>query len=382
MILYKAINYKDNAPTKMTSKFIGKYIEHSCFEDIITTAFTHVSHGDKKNVKDYWISTTKSFAKAVELMNNKKYCYNGIAKIELPDTHETGLIYDETLRERGYIDKYITNNEAIHRWQPNKDGIVLSLDMSSVLTINYLASYLWLKGNKNSLGNIRAYLNAQSNDEVLLLGENISFEFISKEDVEQYELIYKGPNIITDYYVKLLESFIELAPKSKSKEEMIKDLRTIIKIDESKYKDYNSCKMENKRKEVISFFYKNAPYTFNRQNAKKSFYEDKNILDSDKYRYIKKYDKSEIFFDDYLWAYVCSSVYIDLKLSGKLKKNDCIWMNVNELYDRSVIQGTVDANRFFEKYTKGLGIYPNNEPKRILECPHTILDDERSSGHF
>jgi hypothetical protein len=132
-------------------------------------------------------------------MNNDKYDYNGIALIELPETNQTGYIYDENLREKGYIAKDIINNIAKQNWMTNNDGIALSLDMSSVFTINYLASYLWLKGNRKSLGNIRTYLNAESKDEVLLLGENISFEFISKEYIEKNNFnIYVSQR--TEYY--------------------------------------------------------------------------------------------------------------------------------------------------------------------------------------
>jgi len=385
MILFKAINYKEDSPKKMTSDFKGEYLEHSCFEDIITTAFSHVSSGDKKKIKDYWISTTKNIYTAIELMNNDKYDYNGIAIINLSETNQTGFIYDEILREKGYIAKDIINNVSKQLWKPNKDGMVLSLDMSSVFTINYLASYLWLKGNRDSLGNIRTYLNAKSKYEVLLLCENISFEFISKEDIEQHDLISKfskEQNIITDYYATLYKDFIELAPESEFKEERIKAISDISKIDESKYKYYDYYEMENKRKEVISSFYKNAKYTFDRQRAKRSFYElnklyyeDKDIIDLNEYEFIKPYDDSKISSDYYLWAYVCSGAYMHLKLTGKLKERRIIWQIINKLYKDSVISGKVHKKDFFEYYIKGLGIYPNSEPKRCYRDYKLLIDD-------
>ena len=338
MILFKAINYKENFPQKMTSKFEGKYIEDSCFEDIITTAFRHVSHGDRSKEKDYWISTTKSFSKAIELMNSDKYNYNGIAILELSETEHTGFIYDECLREKGYIAKEIRDNEAKQKWKVNNDGIVLSLDMSSEFTINYLASYLWLKGNKKSLGNIRTYRYAKSHDEVLILGENISFEFISKETIQDnydsFNDIIRQENIIRDYNTLLYKKFIELAPES-SKKKQIKILNNI--SDGETYEYYSDNELDYVRRKEISSFYENAKFTFNKRIAKKIF-NDEQCTELDINEFVKPYDDREISFEYYLWAYICSGVYINLKSNEERR---FIWKIINELYEGEVICGKV-----------------------------------------
>lgn len=382
MKVFKAINYKEGSPKNMSSEFCGKYLEHSCLEDIFTTAFSHISHGDRKQTKDYWISTTKDIHKAIELLQDKKYSYNGIAIIDLPNTKQTGYIYDENLREKGYIKKYIIDDISEQKWKCNNDGIVYSLDMSSAITINYLASYLWLKGNRKSLGNIRTYLNANSKQEVLLLGENISFEFISKDDIEKFNIVSKLPkekNIINDYNIQIVKNFIELAPESKFKNEEILCLNKIIPMDASKYNHYNSFEMENKRKEIISLFYKNARYTFDRKRAGKSFRKLNNA--SDKCDFSKPYDDKDVIFSDYLWAYICSEIYISLKLSGKLEERNSLWQILNELYEKQVICGDVKKEDFFNYYIKGLGIFPNEEHFDFNDFRNVFLDID-SCGLF
>lgn len=380
MFLFKAINYTDDAPKKMTSEFKGRYTEHACFEDIITTAFSHISHGDVKREKDYWISTTKDINKAIELLNSNRYDYNGIAIIELPETQQTGYIYDKCLREKGYIGKEIINNKAVQIWQPNNDGIVLSLDMSSVFTINYLASYLWLKGNKGALGNIRAPLYANAKAEVLLLGENISFEFISKEDIEKpYELIsnrFKEKEI-SDYYGTIYKNFMELAYKSAFKEKPIKDEFDI--FDRSKYQYYSYNEMDDIRKEIIGAFYKNAKYTFDRRIASEFYklsYANKDTEDFNQYDFNIPYDDRGVSFNHYFLAYVYSQIYITLKLKGKLEEIEPSWKILNDVYGNLAICEPVDEKTFLEYYTKGLGIYPNDKPQNVAEYYYNKLMDE------
>lgn len=94
MRLYKAIKY--DGERDMTSSFNEKYKFHSCWEDLIITAFSHIARGEHKKEKDYWISASKSFSYALKYLD-KSEKYNGIAVIDLPNTLATGKIYDVNL---------------------------------------------------------------------------------------------------------------------------------------------------------------------------------------------------------------------------------------------------------------------------------------------
>jgi len=187
MRLYKAIKYDGKSEIKMSSGLMTVNRNSYDWETLICQAISHISHGDRKTKnKDCWISTTYDYNIACGYLNNERYDYNGIAVIDLPHTDITGYIYDDRLREDGYIDRNMIDSQLISK--PNVDGILATLDMSSDFTWNYLGSCLWLKGNASVLGNFRAYRNSHKYGEVLILGEDISFSFIKKEDVNLVHL--------------------------------------------------------------------------------------------------------------------------------------------------------------------------------------------------
>lgn len=181
MLLFKAINYDGHSKKELSSHFLKGYdianinredISASSFKDMIITGFSHITHGDKKKIKDYWISTTSDYSIAIDkYLNNPKYNFNGIAVIDLPNTIFSGQIYDNNLKKFGYIDKNFSGNQVLPIWETNRDGIIFTLDMSSPYTISYLASYFWLMGHITVLDGFRPFTYARASKEVLIMGE-------------------------------------------------------------------------------------------------------------------------------------------------------------------------------------------------------------------
>lgn len=399
MRIFKAINYDGTSPKTMSSRFHGKYILESCWEDLIKTAFSHISSGDKKKDKDYWISTTSSFHTAIEFMNNFNYDFNGIAIIDLPHTSETGRIFDINLRERGYIDKDIIDNDVKTNWTPNEDGIVVTIDTSSQLTINYLHSYLWLKGNIESLGNMRSTIYANSKDEILIMGENISFTYFSKDEVN--EAIKSGSSIINnlkenkipDFYTGLFKVFIEHAPDSEDKRKWLESLG-IPTIEYDGYCENDPGEIERQKESIIQNslepFYGNVRYKYNRDRAKDRFYElhklsyeDKEIIDFEKYEIVTKRD--DIPLDDYIASYIYSSMYMNSKLHGKLEAKYNNWKILNYLYYQRFVDGefeilvrNLDLNQsgvILNYYNQALGKYSSNfDSKNDSMLPYQQFD--------
>lgn len=396
MYLFKAINYDEGSPLEMTSIFNDEYNTEACWEDMIRTAFSHVSHGDKKKAKkDYWISATRSYETAIDYLNNPNYSFNGIAIIDLPNTHKTGYIYDSNLREYGYVEKESKEPSGFKNlWTPNTDGIVVVLDMSSDYTINYLASYLWLKGNQCTLGNIRTYNYAKKDDEVLILGQGIKFSFLNKDKANEVaKTCYNFNNNITDYNSELFSVFIKYAPQSPFKDKLLETSEQIVNfddfddfycdkleyikeslndenvfldnldfyIDQSEVEEEYKIFQKNNCQNDLMRFYENATYSFNRSNVLKRFnefsklnYADCDIIDFDRYKLVEKI--SEISLDDYLYAYIYSACYIQLKSSDKIPTIRLKWKTLNYLYGDKFITQNIGADDFFNYYNNSLGI--------------------------
>lgn len=382
MILYKAIKYSRGSPCEMSSSFEGKYRLHSCWEDLVTTAFSHVSSGDKKNVKDYWISATKNLQAAIDYLDDKKYeykGYNGIAVIDLPNTLESGRIFDNSLREFGYIDKEIALDEVKSHWSPNGDGIVASLDMSSPFTLHYLAAFLWLKGNRYSLGNLRAINYASAREEILLLGDRIKFEFWPEKAARKV-LTPQFANgnfkqaVIPDHNMELFKVFLENAPESRDKNDwlgMFKIYRHDIEGEiEDKLRN-EGCQGEHLMVEVkkeverikddsTEEFFKNARWSFDRNKAKKRFSEfarlfDKEIIDFSEYEIVSEMRK--LNFYDYLYAYIYAGAYYsqNTQSTGEIP----CWKILNTLHDSEYIPSEIRFEDFFNFYTHSLGVCRN-----------------------
>lgn len=252
--------------------------------------------------------------------------------------------------------------------------------MSSPFTLNYLASYLWLKGSRKTLGSFRTILNAHADNEILLLGEGIKFEFIPKEDVDSF--IKANEVDIPDYYVELFIKFIKYAPNSPDREYWVKKLKIptyemqlVIdddEIEEMREQGEPEQKIQHEIGELeerikidsLMPFYANAQYRFNRSRAEVKFkefakfsYADKDIIDYEKYEFITRYE--DIPFEAYLYAYVYGGVYTKAKLGNKLDEKTLFWKTVNALYENKFIYETVHVDTFMNYYKKYLGAYQN-----------------------
>lgn len=408
MILYKAINYDGFSEKVLNSEFYAEYSttknyeydkSASCFEDIIKNALSHISQGNKKRQKDYWISTTSDYSIAInKYLNDNRYNFNGIAVIELPNTMYSGYIYDYNLRERGYIDKVFRDGNVFPSWNTNSDGIAISLDMSSEFTVYYLSSYLWLKGNIRPLHNWRAFAYAIKDKEVLIMGQNIKFKFISRENIDKEIKKLKNKKI-DDYYEDLFKIFIESAPDSDQKEEFLgRDYRSeemeydeylsnhisYIVGEDDKYMDWSNPiikekiindyyinesevrlnfneEIENEREKKLMKFYKNTRFKYIYKKAYKRFlnfkdlkYENKDSIDFSEYEVTE--ENKKISFDKYLYAYFYSNYYLNTISDGKLKLT--LWKRLYLLYDCKFIEeGFELKNLGFYKF---LYLYNNN----------------------
>ena len=399
MKLFKAIK-RIASEDSINSKFSDNYMIESSWEDLVSSAFTHISHGDRKKSTDCWISTTKSYEVALEYLNNESYDFNGIAVLDLPYTDKLGYIYDSNLRNYGFIDKNIISpRETQNLWEKNPDGIVVALDMSSEFTIAHLASYLWLRGNQSTLGNCRAQNYAIKDKEVLLLGEDIKYKFIEKENAHKLLGEYSSyDNNVPDYYLSLYKLFVDYAPISKHKEEFYNKLSVnldfvstltsyddfysneidylkedmglnfisddLIKwhIDESdikhKYEKYKDEYFNN----MLKNYYLNAGYHFDNKAASYRFkefhkldYKDKDLIDFDKYS--PAISIGEANFDTYLYAYAYSLVYIFIKNNSQKNKIKDLFNLLNLLYNNRFIYEDVSYGDFFNYYTRALGIF-------------------------
>lgn len=411
MKLFKAIRHIDKE-NFISSKFSDNYLNESSWEDLINSAFTHISHGDRKKASDCWISTTKSYEIALEYLNNTNYNFNGIAVLDLSATKDLGYIYDSNLRNYGYIDKEVISPAKINnKWEKNSDGVVVALDMSSEFTIAHLASYLWLKGNQRTLGNCRAQNYAINDKEVLLLGEDIKFEFIEKENAHNLLYKYSSYNNTPDYYLSLYKLFVDYAPNLKLKDEFYSklpndklfvsnlleyeefysneiyhlkehmDLNFLSDnllewhIDEKeiefKYDRYKTEYYINK----LNDYYPNASYHFDNKAASYRFkefnkldYKDRDLIDFNKYNPAIGIGQAD--FDSFLYAYAYSLVYIFIKNNSQKNKIKDLFNFLNLLYNNRFIFEDVSYENFFNYYTKSLGIFKLKE-----SFDYTDLDD-------
>lgn len=401
MRLFKAIKYDGDSSKTMTSIFNRKYKFESCWDGMIITAFSHISSGDHKIEKDYWISTTKSFATAVEYLRNKKdYQFNGIAIIDLPNTNETGRIYDPTLRDFGYIDKSVSVDEVIPLWSHNEDGVVASLDMSSQFTINYLAAYLWLKGRILTLGNQRAITYANSKDEVLLIGNGIKFEFVSEEEIAVRYNSYLHQDIIYDYNMELYKLLIQYAPESTDKDDFLKannvcnykymfgeieeNLREKGVVEE--YIAFEVAKEISRIKDQSAIkFFENAKYCFDRKVANGRFlmqsalsYKDKDIIDfegfNERYEVLKSY--KNISFNDCIDAYINAGAYYHGKMNFKLKDKNFAWKVINMIYNYEYIPNGLPFEDFVNIVNSRFEFIRIAEKMKVLKNNFDLFEEE------
>lgn len=407
MILFKAIYYDGNSEKEFNSEFREEYsianldkndTSASCFENIIKMAFSHVGNGDKKKIKDYWISTTSDYSIAIDkYLNNSKYSFNGIAVINLPNTEFSGYIYDDNLRKFGFIDKDFSQYKVLPLWNTNSDGIAVTLDLSSEYTISYLASYLWLKGSRSSLDGFRPFTYANSSKEILIMGEKIKFEFIPKDKVEMYRKKYAS-NKVNDYYSFLYLDFFCYAPDSELKKSIfannylsekdeyneylidnishilgeegsyidlsepfvMKEVIDNFGIDEKYIRRMFNEKKENEKIKSIMRFYENTQYKYEHKKASNRFYnyrkqydkwkcEDKDIIDYFEFNIV--YKNYKITFEKYLYAYVYASIYLLFKLDNKYRKKLNAWKILNKLYNyRFVGKDGIRKDQFMRNY--------------------------------
>lgn len=256
MILFKAIRHTDEAV--LSSVFKGEYRNHSSISELISSAMSHIKVANQKRKKrsaDYWFSATNDFYTALRYLNDHQddeYKYNGIAIIELPNTLESGFIYDDVLRENGYIDKKIIENEIVCNWKCNDDGIVWLLDMSSRTTINYLASVLWLKGNDTTFRDFRVLRTSNKDHEFLILGENIKYSFIDMDTANNLSNQLSGlENCIANKHNKLFQVFLDNAPEGKFKTDLFSKAQRSYFNEEEEYDDYLSYEIDVLRQDAI-----------------------------------------------------------------------------------------------------------------------------------
>ena len=315
MFLYKAIKYEENNPKKMNSELQ----ELLSWDDIILDAFSHISCGDRKQKKDYWISTTKSLKSAIERLETPENRYNGIAVFEIPNT-KIGVIYDENLRNYDYLDK---NHCSL-----NNDGIITTLDMSSEYTIGYVASFLWLKGYTKQLRNLRTYAYANKEKEILVCGRDIKFTFYHKSKINK---IIPNDHELVDKYEELFLLFIECALE---------------------YKTSLGCRENtNDCQDKVMEFYKNLP-----------FYLDKN-------NNLTKYATPSFY--DYRDAYFYALIYINIKYKNNTSKIKTIFNILKLLYKKEITLGNMPDKEFeriaFNTPTLLVGKFAVRESPNILQ---------------
>lgn len=367
MILFKAINSSHYPDMCFSSNFNPNFRIDS-WENMIAAAYSHVIHDNKKRKelnRDYWLSATNDYEVAYRYLTNKNHNFDGIAVIELPNTLYSGYIYDDTLRTRGYIEKDL--NKQVCLWKPNQDGIITVLDMSSIPTIYYLSSYLWLKGNNSTPKSFRAVRSANKDHEFLFLGQNINFKFLDKQTSKRiYQEKKWGLYPTKDLNLDLLLGIIKYAPdsdikrkvlqernleytsQSDSYEEFLQDeidyLREIaienedywgddfIDVDEKDLKSRFYKKRKQEKDFFVNQFYENVSYVYMREKVYKRFkkfpkleYKDKDVIDFSEYEVVEKFIPLE--FSYIIRAYIYSGYNM-----GAVIKELGLHNLINELY--------------------------------------------------
>lgn len=353
MRLFKAIKYENGQPDKMSSNF-STDSKNETWKCMIENGLSHVSNGGQKADKDYWISTTKSLRDAYEIMNENDL--DGIAIIDLPNTNLTGYIYDKTLREKGFLETGSTDGSRKSNFLHNEDGIIVTLDMTSPFTMSYLASYLWLKGNTESIGNIRAIAYAGAKSEVLVMGVNIEFYYLSKAQIDTVtksnsDFLDDSEVVIPDYYFNLFSAFAKGAPDSLKRSELLSKFN--LHDQNEKYNvngsdgDFDHKTSFNKNYQLVdnyvNHFYDNAKFSFCDN-------EHENILT----RY------KDISFYDYLYAYINSNAYRYYKMHTMTSKREDIaycWKWLNEIYNYQIIPRCIEYNDFLCSCNHSLGAF-------------------------
>jgi len=409
MRLYAAIRHEGehehDKEGMITSVFNGNATSECCWYDLIQTALTHVSHGDVKRVKDCWISTSKRLATAINYLNNPKYDFTGIAVFDLHATKITGEIYDETLKDFGYIERIIDEKGRFeNQWHPNADGVVATLDLSDAPTVAYICSFLWLKGGRKASGNIRALRYAKNDDEVLLLGENIAYTYYPRNQVISLLNEKREDKAISSLYRQLFSYIYANGPLASAEVLMGYD-KSELPIPIEEYIAYgsengyvpkgsldvfervsiDSVDVDDKERMTVLYFaylkkhhreqlmkyYRNIVYHFVPEKAMAKFteyhhlsYADKDIIDFEKYEPVAVV--GEIDFDEILYAYVYSLCYYMLKdeakESGSTKqylKN--FYYMINEAYDRRFLTRDLHEEEFLTYYNHSLGLYVKRE---------------------
>jgi|GEM_PF-2806293 len=387
----------------VTSAFNGSATSECCWYDLIKTALTHVSHGDVKQVKDCWISTSKSLTTAIHYLNNPKYDFTGIAVFDLTATEITGEIYDETLRDFGYIERIAENNFHFeNQWSPNADGIVATLDLSDAPTVAYICSLLWLKGGRKASGNIRALRYAKNDDEVLLLGENIAYTYYPRNKVTSLLNEKREDKAILSLYTQLFSYIYANGPLASAevlangnKSELPMSLEDYIAYglgygyvpikgpnngvkgtveivdDREDMTDLYGMYLKNYHAQKLMKYYRNSVYHFMPESAMARFreyrhlsYADKEIIDFEKYEPVVVV--GEIDFDKILYAYVYSLCYYMLKDGAKERDSikqylQNFYYMINEAYDRRFLSRNLSEEEFLTYYNHSLGLYVKRE---------------------
>lgn len=345
MLLFKAIKYSgDNC---LNSYFQESYKYDSSAIELIEAAMGHVKVANQKRSKrdsDYWISATYDFNTALRYLNDHKdgvYGYNGIACIELPNTHKMGYIYDNKLREDGYIEKRCLKEGVELDWMPNEDGVIWLLDMSNEYTINYLASLMWLKGNDSTFRDLRVLRTSIKDNEVLMLLEDTKFNFIDIETANK--LASKIPNTTikpANWHEELYSLLLYYAPESELKDDIVlQELRNI--FDEY---DYDDNLIDN-REYRISEFYRIIAGSYSKKNAIRRFdeyhkldYADKEIIEFERYEPITF--KYNIEYNKILAAYLhaCLNTYEVMKENDKFTVLAHLYKkNHPELFNKDIL---------------------------------------------
>lgn len=317
MRLYKAIKYDGVSEKVLNSDLVGKHKDVHTWKELVEIAFSHISHGDKKKNKDAWISVTYDYEVARSYLENEKYDFNCIAVIDLPNTDCTGYIYDDTLRKFGYIDKDLGYPKKDLYSIGNEDGVIALLDMSSPFTLMYLGTYLWLKGNINPLGNLRANRTAKKYKEVLLLANNVKFQILEeREEIEQNnsEILDNNEILYMDVYTSLVLQNMQ------SKNALSKEIEQYCL-----YRGINGEENEQDWYNIILNYFQNARYRYQPKKASTYYYgnnsrgilsfhslpsEYNHNLDKEEYEIVVK--NRDIGFNKIIGAYIYATLYIYL----------------------------------------------------------------------
>ena len=350
MKLYKAIKYDGASEKVLDSDLICEHENVNSWETLVKTVFSHISQGDKKGEKtkekDAWISATYDLEVVKSYLNNKKYDFNCIAVIDLPNTPYMGYIYDDKLRKFGYIDKELSGSKEVLYSTGNEDGILAILDMSSPFTLMYLGTYLWLKGEKSSLGNFRANRNANKYKEVLILANNVKFRILG-EDEEIVESTSKIKDVSANLFYNIGVSLMAQNMRSEDdlreflKESLLAnniqpggdwkvlfqqycDMADISADKEERYTFIYNC-FQNVRYEYQPnreriYYYGNTYYYQDGRSCKiPSFHslskEDKDNVKQE-YEIVIKHS-NDITFDEIVGAYIYAAFYMGNKDNGK-----------------------------------------------------------------